>query len=431
MDIEQLRKVIEYQKHRFLEESSLVEREILQRTTNLIDSKEIIFITGIKRCGKSSLLKIIAKKLIENKKVKINNIGYINFEDPQLFDATLSDCEKIYEIFLENCDILQKKYLFVDEIQYVTGWEKWLNKLYEFENVKIFVTGSNSSLLSSDISSLLTGRNRKLDLYTFSFREYLSLKNYMPKNFSLPEEISKTRRMFKSYLEFGSFPEVIKQQDIELLKAYYSDIIYRDIIGKHNIGKSRELLELGKYLSSNIGQLASSEKLKKMLGLKSAVTVRNYLQLLEDAYLFYRCYLFDFSVKRQIYNPPKVYIADTALSSAVTFHAHPNSGWMLENIVFLELKRSGYEVYYWKSKNNKEVDFIVRDKNKIIKAIQVCFSLEDLETRSRELTALKEVQFELKPKSFLIITNNEEGKEKIGNNEIKIIPIWEWLINEI
>lgn len=431
MITQQIKEIITYQKSRFLEEKNLVLRDIAAKEEkNIIDSKEIIVISGVRRCGKSSLMKIIADKLIKTRGVKKENISYINFEDPQLIEIELKDCEKIYQAILEEADLKKKLYLFLDEVQELKLWERWLNKLYEFENIKIFVTGSNSSILNSEISSFLTGRNRVVYLYPFSFKESLLLKNtsFEINKVFMPHEKSKIRNSLKTYLRFGGFPDALKNEDTEILKSYYNDIIYKDIIGRNLTRKKREIMEFSSYLASNTGRILSTKKIQEMLGVKSHITVKNYLDILESAYLFFKCSLFAYSIKKQIYNPSKAYMVDTAMSGAVSFQFSPNYGWIYENLVYIELKRRGYTPFYWKSVSGKEVDFIVKQGMEINQAIQVCYALDDNNAKKRELSALSEAKKEIKAKNLLIISGDEEGEEKSGNCAIKIIPLWKWLL---
>lgn len=429
MDIRETREDIYYQKSRFLEEGDLIPRDILEEK-KIIDSKEIIVISGVRRCGKSSLMKIIAQRLIKEKGVNKKNIGYVNFEDPKLLELNITDCDKLYQVFMEEADPKGKLYLFLDEVQELSGWERWLNKLYEFERVKIFVSGSNSSILKSEASSLLTGRNRVINLYPFSFREFLLMKDIMPQDTKklLPAEKSKIRKAFEKYLLFGGFPEALKNEDTDILKSYYYDIIYRDILGRNLTRKKREIMEFSAYLASNPGRIVSTKKIQEMLGIKSHITVKNYLDILESAYLFFKCPLFDYSIKRQIYNPPKTYMIDSAMSKAVAFHHSPNYGWAYENIVYIELLRRAKAPFYWKSRRGKEVDFVVKEGTKIAGAIQVCFSLADIQIKGREVNALTESRREIKANRLLIITDDDQSIERNESCTISIVPLWKWLI---
>jgi uncharacterized protein len=428
MDIQNLWAILAYQKDRFIKSSNLILREILRSSEKILESREISVITGVRRCGKSSLLKLIASDLRDKKNIPVSNIFYINFDDPKLYNFPFEQCDLLLQLILEKSHPDFKIYLFIDEIQNLEGWERWLNSLYEFENIKIFITGSNSSLLNSDISRLLTGRNRKYFLLPFSFNEYLTMKNITHRDLFLPEDISLIRQNFIDFTKTGGFPEAVKNNDSDILKSYYEDILYRDIIGRNQITHRRELIELSRFLSANSGCLTSSEKLKNMLGIKSPVTIRSYLQILIDSFLYLQCILFDYSIKRQIYNPPKVYITDTGMSNAVAFNFSNDLGWMIETIVFLELKRRGFEVFYWKSKTGKEVDFLIRNKNILSAAIQVCYDLENEKTREREILSLLEVSNELSITELKIITFNQETTLNLSNQKITVIPVWKWLL---
>ena len=245
MEEARLKQLIIEHKERFLTKSDLVKREIQSQINNFLKHKEIIVITGIRRGWKSSLMKLIANDIIEKFKIPQDNILYLNFEDERFTDFTFQDFEKIYEIFLEIYSPYGRKYFFLDEIQNITGWEKWVNRLHQFEDIKIFVTGSNATLLSSEISTALVGRNRQLTNWPFSFREFLLLRNFSisEKDIYLREKKIKLKNSFKEYLKLGSFPEVLKIKDTTLLEQYFKDIIYRDVIVRYSIRNPKELKE--------------------------------------------------------------------------------------------------------------------------------------------------------------------------------------------
>jgi len=323
---------------------------------------------------------------------------------------------------------------FIDELQNISGWEKWLNRLYEFENVKIFVTGSNASLLSSEISTALTGRNRQIVTWPFSLREFLKMKGVIIDTKSLYKRQKKVevKRLFREYLELGGFPEVLKTGDTTLLEQYYKDIIYRDVIARYGIKNIKEIKELTLFLAANPGTIQSYKNMQKIIGVRSQNTVKNYLEALNDVYLFFSMDLFDYSLKRQIYNPSKIYCVDAALSNSISFKFSRDMGHIYENIVFLELLRRNKELYYWKSKKGREVDFIIKEGLNITEAIQVCYSLGDESTRQREIQALIEVKDELRAERLTVITDDEESSVPVefprGHGEINIIPLWKWLL---
>jgi len=430
MEKEKLKELIIEHKEKFLKKTELVKREIQKDIAPLLNQREIIIITGVRRGGKSSLMRLISNDLIEKYDILQDNILYLNFEDERFTYFDINDFEQVYEIFLELYHPVGRKYFFLDEIQNVKGWEKWLNRLYEFEDLKIFVTGSNATLLSSEIATALTGRNRQLIVYPFSFNEFLSLRNYSitEKDFYLREKRLEIKRLFDEYLKLGGFPEVLKISDNTLLEQYLKDIIYRDVIARYSIRNIKEIKELTLFLASNIGTIQSYNNLREMINVKSLNTIKNYLEMLENVFLFFKIDLFSFSVKKQIYNPSKIYSVDSALSNAIAFKFSENIGHIYENIVFIELQRRNKEVFYWKSKRGREVDFVIKSGLKIDEAIQVCFSFTDKKTRDRELESLLSAKNELNVDNLVMITEDEKGEEVIDGATVRIIPLWKWLL---
>lgn len=433
MEKNKLKELIIGHKSAFLSRRNLVKREVQIEINRYISQKEIILITGVRRSGKSSLLKLIFDDLTSKIKIPVNNILYLNFEDERFIDFTVEDFQAVYELFLEleNPADNAGKVFFLDEIQNIKGWERWVNRVYEFEDVKFFITGSNSSLLGSDISSALTGRNRQIVNLPYSFYEYLTFKGFFinDKTFYESGKRSEIKRLFNEYLNFGGFPEVANNSDTSILEQYYKDIIYRDVISRRSIKNAKEIKELALYLSSNIGTVQSYNNIKNLIGVKSVNTVKNYFEALSEVFLFFFIDLFDFSVKKQIYNPSKVYSIDIALSKAVSFKFSQNTGHYYENIVFLELKRKNEDIYYWKSKKGVEVDFITRKGIEIDKAVQVTTSLSNKKIKEREIKGLIESKEYLRPRSYYIITEDEEGIEKAGDIEINIVPLWKWCLS--
>jgi len=434
MEKEKLKELIIGHKESFLSRDGLVRRTIQDKIVDYIPQREILIITGVRRSGKSSLMKLLCDDILRNEDVLKSNILYLNFEDERFVPFTLQDFEPLYEIFLELENPIGRNYLFLDEIQNIHGWEKWLNRLYEFENVKVFVTGSNATLLSSEISTALTGRNRQIVTWPFSFREYLALKGVLidAKNLYRRQTKVDIKRAFREYLELGGFPEVLKIGDPTLLEQYYKDIIYRDVIARYGIKNIKEIKELTLFLAANPGTVQSYKKMQKTIGVRSQNTVKNYLEALNDVYLFLSMDLFDYSLKRQIYNPSKVYCIDSAMSNSISFKFSRNIGHIYENIVFLELLRRNKEIYYWKSKKGGEIDFVVKQGLNITEAIQVCYSLENERTRQREIQALIEVKDELKAGRLTVITDDEESTVPVdssyGHDKINILPLWKWLL---
>jgi uncharacterized protein len=317
----------------------------------------------------------------------------------------------------------------LDEIQNVKLWEKWISRMYE-KNIKFIVTGSNASLLSSEFSTALTGRNVVLEMFPFSFKEFIGIKNskLLDKKYYTEEEKAKINRHLTEYIENGGFPEVVLKKRKEILSNYFNDILFRDIIKRYTIKYKDALEKLALYLISNTASLASYQQIQKILNMKSINTAKNYTNYLEKAFLIYKVPLLSYSLKQQIYNPFKVYCIDTGLANAVAFKTSENLGNKYENIAFLELKRRKKETYYWKDEKGKEIDFLIKEKNKITQAIQVCYDLNNKETHKRETTALLSALQKFKLKKGTIITNNMEKTEKHEKKTITYTPLWKWLI---
>ena len=398
---------------------------------NLISIKPIIVITGVRRCGKSSLMRLIIKDLLKEESVSINNIIYINFEDERFVEFTYQDFDNLYEIFLEIKNPYGKKYLFFDEIQNIKYWHRWINRMYEFEDVKIFITGSNASLLSSEIASSLTGRNIPIRLYPLSFKEYLRFNQVTISDntiFDINERV-KLKKNFSDYLNTGGFPEAVINNDPFTLQYYFQDILLKDIVSRLGIKNVKEMKGLGLYLSSNISKLSSYRKISAAISIKSTNTVKNYLDHLENAFLFFRMGLFDFSLKKQFSNPYKMYCVDTAIARSVAFKFSQDLGRIYENIVFIELLRRNSEIYYWRSPNNNEVDFIIRQGMDITNVIQVTVSLSSKNTETREMRSLLEAANMFELNKGTIITEDESAIFIKDNIEIRKVPIWQWLLN--
>lgn len=414
MEKDILKQVILEQKETFEKEMDIVKRIFPEK---MLHTPKIVIITGIRRCGKSTLLRQISQSYKE--------YGYFNFEDERLLDFTYNDFNTILEIFLE----LQPnvKTFFFDEIQDIEGWEKFARRLFS-EGNKIFITGSNAKLLSSEIATALTGRNLKLVLYPFSFKEYLQYHQ-----FSLKETYTTTERAvisghLKDYLTYGGFPEVVLSKDFEELNEIYQDVIIRDLLVRFAIRDKKDFRELALYLLSNISQRISFNNLKNLLGFSNTSKVKNYVDFLSDAYLFFTLFKYEYSMKKQIKNDRKVYTIDQGLVNAVSFRFGKERGKLLENVVFLELKRQKQDIYYYQG--NVECDFVVRKGTHIVKAIQVTESLSNQDTKEREIKGLLGAMSKFKLKEGFIITRSEDRKIIINKRTIHVVPLWKFLLNK-
>jgi len=415
MDKSKLKRIVSDQLENFQAKKNLIPRIY---DTNIIKTKKISVITGIRRSGKSTLLRIISQK--------INNYGFINFEDERLLDFSHNDFNSLLEIFYEiKGDGVDT--FFFDEIQNIYGWEKFVSRLYNDEK-KIFITGSNSKLLSSELSSSITGRHIANNLFPFSFLEYLNYHKFQLKKNYTTKEIAKIKKYFNKYLKYGGFPEVIISLDIDELKQLYQDIIIKDIIVRHGLKETKVFRELAHYLLSNICTNYSYNNLSRLLNIKSAMSVKNYIGYLEDAFLFISIPKFDYSVKKQIKNDRKIYVIDTGLYNAIAFSFSENRGKILENFVLTELYRRKLEVFYHKQKY--ECDFLIRNGNKITTALQVTADFSDIKTKDREIRGLLEAMESYNLSNGLILTYDQELEDiKIGKRKIRILPVWKWVLD--
>lgn len=412
MDKTTLHQVIIEQREMFKVKKDYVERKIPEQT---ISSEKIIVITGIRRCGKSTLLKQLAKKYEHH--------AYINFEDERLLNFSHEDFKTLLEIFIQDDPDI--KTLFFDEIQNVFGWEKFVRRLFT-EGYKIFVTGSNARLLSSEIATSLTGRNMTVRLYPFTFIEFLAFNNFPQKDIFTTKERAALATHLSDYLTFGGMPEIVKSRNLEELSQIYRDILVKDLLVRFKIRDAKDFRELSLYLLSNVSSRISYNNLKNMLEFSATSKVKKYVDYLIEAYLFYTIPKFDYSIKKQIVNDKKVYAADTGMINATGFAFTKNTGQVIENAVFLELLGRGKEIYYHQS--DRECDFLIRKGRNIVSAVQVTTTLEDPKTRQREIEGLHSAMQAHKLDHGTIIIADGEERTMEGNRKIKVIPLWKVLL---
>jgi predicted AAA+ superfamily ATPase len=382
-----------------------------------------VVVSGVRRSGKSTLLNQIISDLYKK------GVYYFNFEDERLVDFDVDDFNHLYEVFLELYG--DKKIFFFDEVQNVPQWEVFVRRM-QGKGCKFFITGSNASLLSKELGTKLTGRNVNVELFPFSFREFLSFKGFhLSKNgLSLTSERAAIKKYFAEYLKYGGMPEYLKYQDTTLLKRLYEDILYRDIVARYGIKQVKPLRELGLYLLSNIGGTFSYNNLKNVLGLGSMNTIKRYADFMENSYLIFLVSKFSYSLKQQFVSLKKIYCIDNGLSEAVAFQFSKNKGKFLENLVFLELRRKFQEIYYYKTTNNLEVDFLFKSGKNDLKLIQVADNLDNEKTRQRELNALEKAMDELKLKTALILTEDTEEEIVLKGKVLMVKPIYKWLLGD-
>jgi len=384
-----------------------------------ISTKQVVVISGIRRCGKSSLLYLIKEEM----NLSEEEYCYFNFDDERIL-TDVSILESIYNLHIEIYG--REPILFLDEIQNIENWEKFVNRIYE-RGIKVFITGSNASLLSSEIATSLTGRNKQIELFPFSFAEFLRFNG---KSYNLDRLSSKSKSFliqdFTKYLEVGGFPIVVKENDTELINSYFQDILYRDIISRYRLTQVKEIKQIGLYFASNISKLFSYSTLMDISGVKSASSIKDYLYYYEQTYLWFYLKKFDYSLKKQIMNPKKVYGIDSAFVHRLGFSFSENKGRILENIVFLDLLRQGKEVFYHTGK--KECDFVIKKGLKIVEAIQVTYSLND-SNFEREISGLLEaMEYYRLGKGTILCFDTIESSKPIPNG-IEVQAVWKWLLS--
>lgn len=383
-----------------------------------VKSKINIVVTGVRRCGKSTLLLQIMNKYYKNK------FYYLRFADERLSDIQIEDYHKIYEVFLINFD--KNNIFFFDEIQGKPKWDLFVNRLYETGN-KFYITGSNSELLSKEISTHLTGRHLDIELYPFSFKEYLDYKK-INKDYRYTKNLIKIEKELNNYIKIGGFPQVVVENNTTLLEGIYEDIINKDVLLRYNLKEVSILKKIAIFLISNVSKEFSYNSIKKMYNLGNSNTVRNYIYYITNAYLLFELTKYDYSIRKQESYTKKIYCIDTGLINKIDFSFSKNIGRLYENLVFIELKRRGKKIYFWKDKLDYEVDFITVNKNKVTEVIQVVYDISNLKTKEREIKGLLSALKEFKLKTGTIITKDLEKEEKIENKTIKYIPLWKWLL---
>lgn len=394
----------------------------------LVDSigiREITIITGIRRSGKSTLMYQMIDKLIKSG-VEAEQILLANLEDKKLANASL---EEIYECYRENINPGKKSFVFLDEIHRKSGWESWIRKQYDLKtDCKFVISGSCSYLLKKEYSRLLTGRNLTFEVFPLSFREFLEFndsevkEDVLKKGIILSQTKSRVVNLLNRYLEIGGFPEVFfKEENYKsmLLKQYFDDILYKDIIERYDI-RSQKTKDLALFLITNFTNFISLRNLRNSLGM-SYDTIKNNLYYYKEAFLFFTTDWFSYSLKEQKTRPSKVYCIDNGLRNAVSFKFSEDKGRLAENMAFIELKRRGKDVYYWK--NAGEVDFVIKNADQTLTAINVTYGDEIDE---REIKSLNEFRktFKAKTKKLLIITKSTEQRR----GGIRLVPLWKWLL---
>lgn len=386
--------------------------------SNLVQYKgsSALVLKGLRRTGKSTLLKqLIISKFSDS-------FYYFNFDDDRVFGFTVDDFQNLIETFIELFG--RRKNVFFDEIQNVRGWELFINRMLR-EGYRVFITGSNSNLLSQELGTHLTGRHIDLELYPFSFQEYLRAKDLQKivegdYNTSARATLSAE---FNKYFLTGGMPEVVLSGEAAILTHLINDVIQKDIVTRYSVRKPAEIKKILRFILANVSNETTYRGLTIATDSKSENTVKKYIQYLEETYIIFEVSRYDKKLRRRDKNPKKFYCIDNGIiiNNVPTFIE--NKGGLLENMVAINLKRMQKEFYFFRDKDQSEADFVIPSERQII---QVCYELNE-QNRKREIKGLVRARREINAEKFLIITLNQEESIKLDELTIDVEPIWLWL----
>ena len=389
-------------------------RKHIQDIAPFLESSVPKLITGPRRAGKS----VYAMQILSDK-----NYAYLNFDDTLLLGAFDEDSvmQALAEVYPGY------EYLLLDEVQNLHSWDAWVAKLYR-RGVNLVITGSNANLLSSEMATLLTGRYLEIQILPFSMEETLNYRG-APINAELPDERARLALEMDDYLKKGGYPQIVKNREIEqaYLSTLFDSIILKDVAQRHKIRKITELYDVADYLISNYSNPLSYNEIAKELSLGSVTTVKKFCGYLAEPYLFFYLPRYDNKLKEMKKAPRKVYVIDNGFIYTRSFELSSNNGRQLENMVFIELLRRGFDLkkslFYYRTSNDKEVDFVTRDGRKVTSLIQVSYDISKTKTRERELDALVKASEELKCDNLLLITWDQNEEVNYKGKMISILSV--------
>ena len=376
-----------------------------------------LVVKGVRRCGKSTLL----KQLINTKFT--GDFIYFNFDDERISNFKAEDFQTLMEALIGVFG--DKKNVFFDEIQNVEGWELFVNRLLR-QGYRVFITGSNANLLSRELGTHMTGRHVDIELYPFSFLEFIRARGIdIPKNgLYSTEQRARLSSEFEEYMEKGGMPEVVVYSNEAVLTQLVNDIIQKDILSRYNVRKPNELKAVIKFLIANASNEITYRSIAKNFAVRSPDTVEKYVSYASEAYLTFEIRRFEKKLRKIDKNPRKIYCVDTGIITKNTPNFFEKKGAILENIAAVQMKRLGHEFYYYRNTNGHEVDFVIPSKKE---AIQVCYEFNN-ENRSRELRGMESAKRCSNASKFTILTIDQELDIKHENMNVKIMPMWRWLL---
>ena len=415
---DQIKAMLLEQFEEFWKRDTGIPRERLSDVEKAANLPHAVIISGLRRVGKSTLLAQFAHRMGKEA------FYYLNFEDDRFLGFQAEDANDLYQLLVELFG--ERKIFAVDEIQNIDGWEHFVRRFMEM-GFKFYITGSNASLLSREMGTRLTGRYVPIELYPFSFREFLLFRGQPipdPQRLTTADK-GKLKSALDLYLQLGGIPEALKYPELSLLRTLYQDILYRDIATRYRLEAIPALKELAFFLISQPANLVSFNKIKDQLHLGSVNTVKSYIEYMENSWLVFTLNLYDFSVKRQQIAPKKIYCIDSGLAREVGFGFSPNTGKLLENLVFLSLHQKFNEIHYYTTPSGHEVDFFLPEKRRLV---QVTQSLATESTRERELRAVAEAARSIQVKDALILSDSNEDEFMIEGIPVSVRSTAEWLL---
>ena len=416
----EIKEILVTQRGTILNKKYGIERAVLQEVASKLKLPQVVVLTGLRRSGKSTVLRQLIKKHYHDE-----DFYYLNFEDERLFNFPANEFNRLYERLVGLYG--KKKTFFLDEIQNVPNFETFVRRLYE-EGFKFIITGSSATLLSKEIGTKLTGRHVDIVVRPFSFQEYLKLKEVKID----PEAVYKTEtkieleKYFEEYLVKGGMPEYLLYNDPELLTRAYEDTVLKDIAVRYRVNNVVVLKQLYSYLINNFANKFSYNSLKKFIAINSVNTFKKFIAYLEETYFAKTINKFDYSLKKQIINDKKFYVLDNGFISVLSKKMTKDQGWLLENLVFNCLNKAD-EVFYYSGE--RECDFLVVKNREVIQTVQVCDALNE-ENRGREIAGLTEAMKKFKLHEGLLLTRTQEEEITFGRKKIRVKPVWKWLLEE-
>lgn len=403
------------------EKESLSRLEYVNRTKAVkgpewMSSPLIKVVLGPRRAGKS----VFSLMLLKGK-----SFLYFNFDDPALVGEKLD----LYELVDELHKFYgETKFVLFDEIQNLKGWELFANRLHR-QGYNLVLTGSNANLLSMELATHLTGRHLPIEILPFDFQEFLKAKN-----FSNLDQKPELLKLLEQYMTFGGFPEVVtkNQHPRGYLDVLFDSLLFKDVVKRHKVRFSEQIDQLGSYLINNVSNQYSFRKIANILKFKSDVTLERYLKYLEEAYIIFSLSGFSAKAGERLRSPKKIYTVDNGFVASKAVQHSSDNGKLMENLVFTEFVKRGFEpnreLFYYKTRNGREVDFAIMNGHEISKLIQVCYDVRSSDVEQREVKSLIEAGDELKVDNLTVLTWDDEREVEKNGKIVKFKPLWKWLL---